>query len=264
MVWISDGGYVLVGSSTSVAISGVWLVKTDEDGNMVWGKRLIPAGSQLPDVTSVVKTSDGGYALSGDSPLHQIWVIKTDGDGDTLFHESYAAEKGWHRTSDCMIQTSNGDYVLAGHISLIEGGIAPDVLLVKTNNEIPKIWNVTRTPSSPIENSTYTNLIEANVYDVSGLEEVVLSYSVDGGSWNNLTMTKTEGNVYSAEIEAYPKDTNIFWTIIAENNIGKSSQIDNKFYIVIPEFPSWMILPLFLIVTAVVLIYRNRLRRKVC
>jgi N-acetylneuraminic acid mutarotase len=32
----------------------------------------------------------------------------------------------------------------------------------------------------------------------------------------------------------------------------------------IPEFPSWIILPLFLIATAVVIVYRNRLRRKVC
>jgi hypothetical protein len=264
MVKTSDGGYALVGSSTSIAISGVWLVKTDADGNTVWSKRLIPAGSQLSDVTSVVETSDGGYALSGDAPYHSIWVIKTDANGDILFYESYEAETGWHMSSDCMIQASNGDYVLAGHISPVEGGIAPDVLLIKTDNEIPKIWNVTRTPSSPIENSTYTNLIQAKVYDASGLEEVVLSYMVDSGSWNNQTMTNTEGKVYSAEIEAYPKDTDVFWTIIAENNIGKSSQIDNEFYIVIPEFPSCIILPLFLIATAVVIFYRNRLRKEIC
>ena len=30
-----------------------------------------------------------------------------------------------------------------------------------------------------------------------------------------------------------------------------------------PEFPSWIILPLFLIATIIVIIYRNRLRRKV-
>jgi len=35
-------------------------------------------------------------------------------------------------------------------------------------------------------------------------------------------------------------------------------------YGVIPEFPSWIILPFFLLATAVVIVYRNRLRRKVC
>ena len=33
--------------------------------------------------------------------------------------------------------------------------------------------------------------------------------------------------------------------------------------IIIPEFPSWIILPLFLIATLVVILYRNRLRRRV-
>jgi hypothetical protein len=246
MVKTSDGGYVLVGSSTSIALSGVWLVKTDADGNIVWSKRLIPAGSQLSDITSIVETSDGGYALTGDAPYHSIWVIKTDANGDILFYESYEAETGWHISSDCMIHASNDDYVLAGHISPVEGGIAPDVLLIKT-------------PSSSIESSTYTNLIEANVYDESGLEEVTLSYMVDGGSWNNLTMTNTGGNLYSAEIEAYPKDTNVFWTIIAENNIGKSSQIENKIYIVIPEFPSWFLIPLSFSLTLGALIYKKRI-----
>jgi len=35
-------------------------------------------------------------------------------------------------------------------------------------------------------------------------------------------------------------------------------------YGVIPEFPSWIILPLFVIATLAVIICRNRLRRKVC
>jgi hypothetical protein len=33
---------------------------------------------------------------------------------------------------------------------------------------------------------------------------------------------------------------------------------------VIPEFPSWIILPLFVTTTLSVILYRNRLRRKVC
>jgi hypothetical protein len=257
LVQTSDGGYVLAGSSTSVENGAVWLVKTDANGNMLWNKQPSPAYVQLSDPSSVIVTSDGGYALSGD-----FWVIKTDVNGDILFYESYEAEIGWYSASYCLVQASNGDYVLAGYRSPVEGGIAPNVLLVKTDHEIPIIWNVTRTPSSPIENSTYTNLIRANVYDVNSLEDVTLRYKVDDGSWNNLTMNKSEGNVYSAEIEAYPEDTDVFWTIIAENNIGESSRIDNEFYKVIPEFTSWIILPLFLIATVVFIIYRNRLRRK--
>jgi len=268
LVQTSDGGYVLAGSSNSLQNGGVWIVKTDANGNVMWnkthGRPTVGSSGQL-SAQSVIETSDGGYALTGIGD-YDFWLIKTDSNGDILFFQTYAGTQ-WYEpytqvdSAYCLIQTSDGDYALAGYTLSHKEGVPPDVLLVKTDHEIPIIWNVTRTPSSPIENSTYTNFIKANVYDVSGIKEVTLSYLVDDGSWNNQTMTNIEGNVYSAEIEAYPKDTDVFWTIIAENNIGKSSRIDNEFYTVIPEFPSWIILPLALSATLVVLIFRKRLAK---
>jgi hypothetical protein len=256
LVQTEDGGYVLVGTSTSVENGDIWLIKTDSNGDMLWNKGYLPANIQRPEATSIIETSAGGYALSGN-----FWVIKTDANGDILFYQSFDPETGWYSVSNCLIQASNGDYVLAGYITPVDGGVAPDVLLVKTDNDVPVIWNVTRTASSPIENSTYTNLIKVNVYHQSGIRNVVLSYSLDGNSWNNITMTNSEGTVYSAEIEAYPKDTTLFWTIIAENNIGTSIQTNTEFYIVIPEFSSWIILPLFIIVTLSLIVIRKKLRQ---
>jgi len=268
MVQTSDDGYVLVGWGNSFEDGDVWLVKTDVSGNMMWnrthGRPVYGISSQL-SAQSVVETSDGGYALTGIGD-YDFWLIKTDSNGDILFFQTYAGTQ-WYEaytqvdSAYCLIETSDGDYALAGYTLSHKEGVPPDVLLVKTDHEIPIIWNVTRTPSSPIENSTYTNFIKANVYDVSGIKEVTLSYLVDDGSWSNQTMTNIEGNVYSAEIEAYPKGTDVFWTIIAENNIGKSSRIDNEFYNVIPEFPSWIILPLTLSATLAVLIFRKRLAK---
>jgi len=256
LVQTEDGGYVLLGRSTSIEKGDIWLIKTDNNGNMVWNKELNPANIQRPEATSIIETSDGGFALSGN-----FWVIKTDTNGDIQFYQNYDPETGWYSVSNCLIQASSGDYVLAGYISPVDGGVAPDVLLVKTNSEAPVIWNVTLTPSNPIENSTYTNRIETNVYHESGIRNVVLSYSLEGDSWNNLTMTNSEGNVYSAEIEAYPKDTTLFWTIIAENNVGTSIQIDEQFYIVIPEFPSWIILPISVLITIAAIVSKNRLKK---
>ena len=267
LVQTSDGGYVLAGSSNSFQNGGVWIVKTDANGNVMWnkthGRPTVGSSGQL-SAQSVIETSDGGYALTGTRD-YDFWLIKTDGNGDILFFQNYAGTQLYSGYTQvdiacCLIETSDGDYALAGYTLSHKEGVPPDVLLVKTDHEIPIIWNVTRTPSSPIENSTYTNFIKANVYDVSGIKEVTLSYLVDDGSWNNHTMTNIEGNVYSAEIEAYPKGTDVFWTIIAENNIGKSSRIGNEFYSVIPEFPSWIILPLFLTGTLIITIYRKRMK----
>ncbi len=136
----------------------------------------------------------------------------------------------------CLIQTSDGDYALAGYTISQKEEVSPDVFLIKPDHEVPVIWNVSRTPSSSIENSTYTNNIKANCHDISGIKEVILSYMVDGGSWNNLTMINSDGNVYSADIEAFPKDTIVTYRILAENNVGKFSITDVMGYSVIPEF----------------------------
>jgi hypothetical protein len=84
----------------------------------------------------------------------------------------------------------------------------------------------------------------------------------DNGFWNNVTMTSTEANVYSAEIEAYPRGTDVCWKIIAKNNIGKTSRINSASYSVVTEFPSWMILPLLLVASIAVIICKKKLTRQ--
>jgi hypothetical protein len=259
LVQTGDGGYVLLVRERDDNSSGVWLIKTDDDGNMIWNKQ-ISTYEYISSLGSVIETSDGGYAASGD-----FWIMKTDANGDVLFGEIPYIEsfddKGWYDSRfNCLLEVSNGNYLLAGYSGLVHS----DVLLVnfETDNDVPKIWDVSRTEID-VENSTYTAVINATVYDFNGLEEVILSYMADDGSWNNVTMTNTEANVYSAEIEAYPIGTDVCWIIIAENNIGKTSRINTASYSVVPEFPSWITLPLFVVATLVVIFYRNRLRRKV-
>ncbi|QHT70249.1 M6 family metalloprotease domain-containing protein [Rhodocytophaga rosea] len=71
----SDGGYLLGGHSTS-AISGdrtqgtqgaqdYWIVKTDASGNKQWDKRF--GGSAGDYLNTIIRTSDGGYLLGGNS-----------------------------------------------------------------------------------------------------------------------------------------------------------------------------------------------------
>jgi hypothetical protein len=258
LVQTGDGGYVLLVRERENDSSGIWLIKTDTDGNVIWNKQ-ISTYESISSLGSVIETSDEGYAASGD-----FWIIKTNANGDVLFGEIPYIEsfddKGWYDFRfNRLLEVSNGNYVLAGYSGLVHS----DVLLAnfETNNDVPKIWDVTRTEID-IENSTYNAVINATVYDVNGLEEVILSYMVDDGYWNNVTMTNTEGNVYSEEIEAYPRGTDVSWTIFAENNIGKTSRINFASYSVVPEFPSWMILPLFLVASIAVIVWKKKLTRQ--
>ena len=85
LVESSDGGFALAGYvSHSVFENDFWLIKTDELGNMQWNKTYGDEDWQI--AYSLVQTSDGGYALAGEtlpsSGTVDFWLIKTDEMGN--------------------------------------------------------------------------------------------------------------------------------------------------------------------------------------
>ncbi|VVB98067.1 Uncharacterised protein [uncultured archaeon] len=63
----SDGGYAVVGVANAPEPGEyrVWLVKTDSNGSVEWNMTYGPPGISQP--SSLVQTSDGGYAFSGNN-----------------------------------------------------------------------------------------------------------------------------------------------------------------------------------------------------
>jgi len=81
LVEASDGGFALAGYvSYSVFENDFWLVKTDILGNVQWNMTYGGAGWQI--AYSLVETSDGGYALAGETlpsgGTVDFWLVKTD------------------------------------------------------------------------------------------------------------------------------------------------------------------------------------------
>lgn len=81
-----DGGYIIVGDTTSYSIGGsdVWLIKTDNYGNMEWYRTY---GDIYGDSgESVQQTTDGGFIITGSSVTedwhNDVWLIKTDALGN--------------------------------------------------------------------------------------------------------------------------------------------------------------------------------------
>jgi len=62
-----DGGYALAGYTESygVGTQDVWFVKTDSSGNMQWNQTF--GGANTDVANSMIRTSDGGYALGGNT-----------------------------------------------------------------------------------------------------------------------------------------------------------------------------------------------------
>ena len=95
---------------------------------------------------------------------------------------------------------------------------------------------------------------------------VILSYSTDGGgTWNNVTMSKTTGDTYEGEIPGLPAGTQVEYMIIAydyANNEAVQDQAGDYYvYTVIPEFQNWQVIAFVLLSFGMLLVIVKRRRR---
>jgi hypothetical protein len=106
--------------------------------------------------------------------------------------------------------------------------------------------------------------VNATVSDgTSGVKRVILKYAINNSSFVSVNMTNLVGDVYNATIPAFPEGTNVTYLIMAEdmnnNTITTEPPGFTYRYQVIPEFPSFLVLLLFMIATLLaVIIYKKR------
>lgn len=89
MTTTADGGYLLAGvtESWTASTGNVYLVRTDDQGALLWQK--FHGGSGLDVANTLIRTSDGGYAIGGftsspellsETEVH-LYMAKTDSEG---------------------------------------------------------------------------------------------------------------------------------------------------------------------------------------
>jgi hypothetical protein len=147
MIQTRDGGYAMAGYTDSYGAGGedFWLIKTDQNGNMLWNKTYGGPGDD--EASSVIQTSDGGYAIAGytssyGSALFSFWLVKTDSLGDPQWNQTYAYGAAGDNEASSVIQTSDGGYAVAG----ITNDTSSDTYyfwLVKTDQNGTTMWSQT-------------------------------------------------------------------------------------------------------------------------
>ncbi|MDP8205525.1 MAG: T9SS type A sorting domain-containing protein [Candidatus Electryonea clarkiae] len=114
----SDGGFALAGFTASFG-SGrddAWLLKTDRNGDSLWSRTY--GGESSDFFICLVQTSDGGFALGGDTRsfgehFTDFWLVKTDSVGDSLW--SQTGGDGFDNVCNSIIQTEDNGYMLTGY-----------------------------------------------------------------------------------------------------------------------------------------------------
>ncbi len=134
VVQSNDGGYMVLASTKSMDgdITGksttdldYWLLKLDENGEKLWDRTY--GGSQQDKASSISKTSDGGYIISGftastdgdvteNAGFHDYWIVKINSNGDIQWEKSF----GFIGQDQAfkVIETTDGSYIAIGFLDV--------------------------------------------------------------------------------------------------------------------------------------------------
>lgn len=190
----TDGGYILTGSyDDAINNDEIWLIKTDEYGNLLWDN--IYGGSGFEEGKSVRQTNDGGYILVGSTfsigDAGDIWLIKTDSSGNTLWSKTFGGSQE-DRAID-VEQTPDGGYIILGSTS----SFGDNNWLIKTNDAGDIIWDKTFGANQEAFDMKLTSdggYIITGKIPVSGYSRNIWLTRLD--NYGNMVWEKNYGGVY--------------------------------------------------------------------
>lgn len=137
-----DGGYVTVGSTGSFGdgYSSVYLIRTDQNGGLVWSTTY--GGLRADYGSSIEVTQAGGLVMVGSTASFgagssDAYMIKTDPDGNVEWEQTYGGSDDDRAYS--VLETSSGDFVLAGNSLSFSSRY--NVYAVRTNPIGEVVWS---------------------------------------------------------------------------------------------------------------------------
>jgi hypothetical protein len=263
-----NGEYVCAGGlATNGSFSNGWWFKANSTGGFVWN--VTGSGGGSTSMSSIVEAREGGYALCGttNSPVSNtdVWLVKIDALGSIEWNATYEGTNDDRAYS--VINAADGGYLAAGSTNSFGYG-GTDFLLVKFGPDVlapdvgTPVLNPARENVQPDQNVT----VSINVTDSeSGVKNVTLTYSIDNGTtWANpesMNFNATS-NLYEGTIPGQPMGTEVRFKIVAfdnaENNVTMDGTSLDYTYIVVPEFPTALALPIFMTATLLAIIFYRK------
>jgi len=272
LVETADGGYTIAGYTRSYGAGrdDFWLIHVDSSGNAEWNRTY--GGWDDDGAIFLVQTSDGGYALVGmtesfghGSDRDDFWLVKTDSSGNMEWTQTYGGPNNEY--GFCLVQTSDGGYAMAGCTYSFGAG-SHDSWLVKTDAFGNMEWNQTY---GGTDADGTTSLIQTadGGYILAGSTK---SFGAGDFDW---WLIKTDGAGNMQWNQTYGGSGTDIASSLVETSDGGYAIAGYTFSVgagnsdlwlvktdeqgVIPEFPSWIILPLFMITALFVMVIKKKM-----
>jgi len=132
----SDQGFILTGETFShngdvlntlnvtSSASDIWVLRLDASGSIIWQKCY--GGTLNESGNDIIQTSDGGFALTGNTASfngnvsynygsQDFWLLKINSTGSLMWQKSLGGTND--DVSNSLVATADGGYVLAGYIN---------------------------------------------------------------------------------------------------------------------------------------------------
>jgi hypothetical protein len=143
-----DGGFIIVGMTGANISKDVWIIKTDEFGDILWTKTI--DGDRISWGNSIKQTQDGSYIICGcrdfsyscsDDAVYMSmvdWLIKTDAEGDTLWTKTFHDMPNQRNEANSVQITNDEGFIIVGQNENCE-----DIWLIKTDESGDTLWTRT-------------------------------------------------------------------------------------------------------------------------
>ena len=165
---LSDPGYIITGGTSSFGNGRqVWLIKTDEYGNMEWNKRF--GWTDWDEGRCVRQTfPDRGYIINGVGRAPEgifMWLIKTDTLGNLQWEKRLRPTTTSAARGYSVQQTSDGGYIAVGEAMLVND---MDVYIVKVDKNGNIEWQKTIDRAGTDDHGYAVDIIDEDSYVIAG------------------------------------------------------------------------------------------------
>jgi len=233
-------------------LTGIKLDRTPPTGSIFIGGNLT-----YMDSTSVILALSASDAISG--------VAQMRLSNDNMTWSDWGA---FNSSSNWMFAFGDGPKTVYAQF-MDNAGLVSDAYSanVTLDTKVPLIENESRMPENEVQPGQGTKIL-VNVTDLgSGVKSVTLSYTINNNTWYDTQMSfNSTTGLYECTVPGQQANTRVEYRILAYDNAGNEKIGDNQgqyyIYTVVPEFPPLGAAFLFIIMTLLIVAFREKHRSR--